>query len=127
MKRVALLAIATTAVAFVPAAGAAAKTATTVTLDDVFVVPIETHWDGDVKSSRKACKNKRLVIVYRVRSGADQKMGATRSYKGKVDPGYFWSLVKDGIAPEGNYYAKVRPTDQCKGDRSPSLHFSGTP
>jgi hypothetical protein len=124
MKQAALLAI-VIAVAFVPAASAGAKTATTVTLDDVFAVPIETHWDGDVKSSRKACKKDRLVIVYRVRSGDDQKMGATRSYRGMVDPGYYWSLVKDGIAPTGNYYAKVRPTDTCAGDRSGTLHFSG--
>lgn len=115
------------AVVFVPTASARDKASTTVTLDDVFVVPIETHWDGDIRSRRRACKNRRPVLVFRVRPGADQKMGSTKSYKGQVDPGYFWSLVKDGIAPEGDYYAKVRPTDRCKGDRSSTLHFSGAP
>ena len=127
MKRVILLALLLLVAVSVSSASARGKTATTVTLDDVFVVPVETHWDGDVKSRRKACKNHRTVLVFRVRPGADQKMGSTKSYKGKVDSGYYWSLVKDGVAPAGDYYAKVKATDVCKGDRSPTLHFSGTP
>ena len=127
MKRAALLAvfvIAATA-AFAPAASARGKANTTVTLDDVFAVPIETHWDGDVRSRRKACKNRRRVLVFRVRPGADAKVGSTRSYRGKSDPGYYWSYVEQGVAPSGNYYAKVKPTDTCQGDRSKTLHFSG--
>ena len=127
MKRAFLLAVATAAAIVVPAAAASAKTATTVTLDDVFIVPVETHWDGDVKSSRKACKSKRRVLVFRVQPGADERIGSTRSYKGKSSPGYFWSLVKDGVTPNGDYYAKVRPTDTCKGDRSETLSFTGAP
>jgi hypothetical protein len=111
---------------FASTSTAGGKARTTVTLDGIFAVPIETHWDGDLKSARKACKKQRKVLVFRVRPGADQKTGSTRSYKGKVDNGYYWSLVKDGIAPAGDYYAKVRPTDTCRGDRSPTLHFSGT-
>jgi len=94
-----------------------------VTLDGIFTVPIETHWDGDVKSARKACKNRRLVRVFRVRPGADEKVGSTRSYKGLSDNGYYWSYVEDGVAPAGNYYAKVKPTDTCKGDRSETVSF----
>jgi hypothetical protein len=126
VKRVTLLAIVGVAV-FASTSTADGKTRTTVTLDGIFAVPIETHWDGDLKSARKACKKRRKVQVFRVRPGADQKIGSTRSYKGKVDNGYYWSLVKDGIAPAGDYHAKVRPTDKCRGDRSPTLHFSAAP
>jgi hypothetical protein len=108
------------AVVFVPVAEAG-KARTTVTLDNIEVTPGETLWTGDIFSPRKACKNRRRVFVYRVRAGADEKRGSTLSYKGKAQPGYFWVYEEEGIPPTGGYYAKVKPTARCKGDRSPTL------
>ena len=53
-------------------------------------------------------------------------MGRTRSADRRVrtrkaQPGYFWAYEEDGIPPVGTYYAKVRPTEDCKGDRSTKL------
>ncbi len=120
MKRVVLLVLAI-AVACVPAASAAAKTNTKVTIDAVFLGSGQTHWSGDIISPRKACKNRRLVLIFRVRPGADAKVGSTRSFKGMVDNGYYWTFFKVGAAQRGRYYAKVKPTDQCEGDRSGTL------
>jgi hypothetical protein len=124
MKRAALLAM-VIAMAFVPAASASGRANTKVTLDGIFTVPIETHFDGDVKSTRKACKNDRKVKIFRKRSGADKKIGSTRSYKGLTSNTYHWSHVEDGVARAGNYYAKVKRTDKCKKDRSGTVYFSG--
>ncbi len=117
MKRVVLFVVATT-IMCVPSASAAGDAGTRVTLDNIQVTPSGTIWTGDIFSSKKACKNKRRVIVYRVRDGADEKRGSTLSYKGSAQPGYFWVYEEEGIARPGNYYAKVRRTDGCKRDRS---------
>lgn len=120
MKRAVLLVVAI-AVACVPAASASAKTNTTVTIDSVFLAAGGTQWAGDIMSPRKACKSKRLVLIFRVRPGADFKVGSTRSFKGLVDNGYYWTFSKPGAAKRGRYYAKVKPTDTCEGDRSGTL------
>lgn len=120
MKRAALLAMAS-ALAAVPAAGAGENTRTTVTIDAVFLGPGQTYWSGDVMSPRKACKNRRRVLIFRVRPGADAKVGATRSFKGSADNGYYWTYSENGAARRGKYYAKVKPTGTCRGDRSPAL------
>lgn len=120
MKRAVLL-VAAIAVVCVPAASASAKTNTTVTIDSVFLGAGETQWAGDIMSPRKACKNRRLVLIFRARAGADVKVGATRSFKGLVDNGYYWAFSKAGAAKTGRYYAKVKPTDTCEGDRSGTL------
>jgi hypothetical protein len=124
MKRATLLVVGVVAIVWVlvPSASAGGKAGTRVTMDSAFVVPVETHWAGDIFSSRRVCKNKRRVLVFRVRPGADQKMGSTRSYKGTDQPGYYWTLVKDGLHA-GKFYAKVKPTDRCKGDRSETLEI----
>jgi hypothetical protein len=105
----------------VPAASAAGKTRTTVTIDAVFLASGQTHWSGDLISKRKACKNKRRVLIYRERAGADLKVGSTKSFKGMVDNGYYWTYFQMGAAQKGKYYAKVKPTETCAGDRSPSM------
>ena len=105
MRRVIVLVIAG-AMVCVSAASAADRVGTRVTLDHIEITPWGTIWTGDIFSSKRSCKNQRRVFVYRVRDGEDQKRGSTLSYK------------EDGIPPAGNYYAKVRPTDNCKGDRS---------
>ena len=101
-------------------ATAEAKTRTTLTTDGVFYTPHpSTLFSGDVISVKKACANKRLVIVFRKRPGADQKIGATRSKPGLVVRNqFFWTLEKRGMLPKGTYYAVTRATDRCSGARS---------
>ncbi len=120
MKRGLVAAFALVA-AFVPIASAAEKAATKVTIDSAFVNPGETLFAGDIFSARKACKNDRKVFVFLQRSGDDEKIGSTRSYKGSDQPGYFWVLSEPGQAKEGDYYSKVKPTEKCKGDRSTTI------
>ena len=117
MKRVVVLVIAG-AMVCVSATSAADKVGTRVTLDNIEVTPGGTIWTGDIFSSKRSCKNQRRVIVYRVRDGADQKRGSTLLYKGIAQPGDYWAYEENGIPPAGNYYAKVRPTENCKGNRS---------
>jgi hypothetical protein len=124
MRRVGLLAV-VAALACVPAASAAGKADTRVTLDFIQPTFDGTVWSGDIFSSKKSCKNKRRVLVYRDLAGDDDKRGSTRSYKGTDQPGYFWLYTEPGIPPVGDYYAKVRPTDDCNGDRSPLFTFTG--
>ena len=77
--------------------------------------PTGTYFAGDIFSSRKACKNDRPVQVFRVKPGADQDRQA-RSYKGKAQHGYYWTLYKeDEFSPSGNYYAKVKPDESMQG------------
>jgi hypothetical protein len=109
------------ALACVPAAWGGGKANTRVTMDAAFLNPDGTYWSGDIFSPRRACKKERRVLVFRVRPGADQKIGATKSYKGTDQPGYFWTLFKEGVLIRGKFYAKVRPTDVCQGDRSGTL------
>jgi hypothetical protein len=123
MKRAALLAM-VIAMAFVPAASASGKANTRLTFDSIVVTPSETIWAGDIFSPRTACKNQRKVLIFRVRDGADRKMGSTRSYKGTDQPGYYWVYGEEGLAPRGKYYAKVKPTDRCQRDRSETLRLS---
>jgi hypothetical protein len=123
MKRAVLLAV-VVAVACAPAASAEGKANTRLTFDSVFQQPSEALFAGDIFSPRTACKNQRLVLIFRVRDGADQKVGQTRSYKGSAQPGYYWVFSKQGLAPRGRYYAKVRPTDVCQGDQSQTLRLS---
>ena len=78
-------------------------------------------WVDDIISPRKACKNRRVVLIFRTRPGADAKVGSTRSYKGMVDNGYYWTFFKEGAAQSGRYYAKVKPTDKCQGGQSKTL------
>ena len=120
MKRVVLLAL-VCAMACVPAAWAGGKAKTTVTIDAVFLASGQTHWSGDLKSARKACKDGRRVLIYRARPGADVKVGTTKAFKGMVDNGYYWTHFEVGAAPSGKYYAKVKPTKRCQGDQSKSL------
>jgi hypothetical protein len=119
MKRAVALAVGIALVA-VPAADAGGgKASTRVTIDAVFSAPDGTYFSGDIFSSRKACKNNREVIVFRQKAGADQRIGQTRSFRGLVDPGYFWTMHKaNQFYPSGQYYAKVNPTSKCRGDKS---------
>ena len=105
----------------VSAASAADKARTNVKLDSVVLGGGQTSWGGPISSPKKACKNKRRVLIFRVQPGKDAKLGATKSYKGISAKGYFWSFSQQGAAPTGQYYAKVKPTDNCKGDKSETV------
>ena len=121
MKRAVLLVI-TGAIACVPAAWGGEKAKTTVTIDSAFYASGQTHWAGDIKSPVKECKNKRRVLIFRVRPGRDAKVGSTKSFRGVADrKNYFWTHFEDGAAPTGKYYAKVKPTDKCQGGQSKTL------
>ena len=120
MRRVVLL-VAATMVMCVPSASAEGKASTRVTLDNIQTFPsggVTTIWTGDIFSPEKECKNRRRVFVFRVTDGTDEKRGSTLSYKGSDQPGYYWIYEEEGTPPAGEYYAKVNPTDGCKGDRS---------
>ena len=122
-KRVSLL-VAAAAMVCAPAAPAAGKADTRVTLDPhIEITPYGSIWTGKIFSSKKSCKNERRVIVYRVRDGQDDKLGSTLSHKGLASPGYFWGYDEAGIARAGKYYAKVLPTNGCNGDRSAVYDF----
>ena len=119
MRRLVLCAVAVVAVC-VPAASAAGKAETRVTLDNIEVTPGGTIYTGDIFSPKKECKNRRRVFVYRaIPAGPDEKRGSTLSYKGSSQPGYYWAFEEEGAPPPGDFYAKVLPTDECQGDRSP--------
>ena len=123
-KLTALAAVLALAMVCVPTASAG-NADTRVTLDPhIEITPYGSIWTGQIASSKKSCKNKRQVIVYRVRAGQDKKLGSTLSHKGLASPGYYWGYDEDGIAPAGKYYAKVLPINGCNGDRSAIYDFT---
>ena len=120
MRRVFLL-VATFAVAPVSAALAADKTPAAVFFDGAFIKTGETVWQGDVFST-KACGKGRRVLIFRVRAGKDQRIGSTRSRKATGTKNFYpFSYSEPGVARSGKYYAKVKPTDSCKGARSAKM------
>jgi hypothetical protein len=124
MKRAVLLVIMGAVVCVPPTASAGEKANTTVTIDSAFYASGQTHWAGDIMSPLKECKNNRRVLIFRVRSGDDAKVGSTRSFRGVTDRNnYFWTHFEQGAAPRGRYYAKTKPTDTCQGDRSGTIEL----
>ena len=85
-------------------ATAEAKTRTALTTDGVSYTPHpSTLFSGDVISVKKACANKRIVIVFRKRPGADQRIGATRSKPGLTGKNlFFWTLREERSVAEGH-------------------------
>ena len=78
--------------------------------------------EGDVVAGAKQCKQKRQVVLYKRRSGADRKLGTDRSNgQGR------WEMAKDSLKVHGKVrvYAKVRPKERkrfvCSADRSPNI------
>jgi hypothetical protein len=127
MKRVILLLVAGVALLWIPTASASpvGNTATKVTLDPyIEVSPYGSIFTGKIASTKKACKDNRQVIVYRVRDGADKKIGSTLSHQGLASPGYFWGYTQPGIAAHGKYYAKAPAKAGCAGDRSAIFNFT---
>lgn len=124
MKRAALLLVIASAALCAPTAWGGERANTTVTIDSAFYASGQTHWAGDIRSPLKECKNKRRVLIFRVRPGDDAKVGSTRSFRGVTDrKNYFWTYFEEGAARRGKYYAKVKPTDACQGDRSGTIQL----
>lgn len=126
MRKLIILAIvaALAALACVPTA-MAAKTKTTVKITSAFLGNGQSFWDGTIKSSKKACANKRPVTVY---TGAGKKIGAVKSQKVTGVVGYQWTLAaRIAIKPGKRYYAKVKPTRSCGGATSNIYTFKNEP
>jgi hypothetical protein len=106
-------------VAFVPAASAATKT--TVKLDGAFLTNGASMWSGEVVSRKEKCAYKRVVLIFKQRPGADKKIGSAKAERVTGVVGYHWAFEKVGFAVKASetYYAKVKPTDDCSGARSP--------
>ena len=124
MRRVTLL-VAAFALGCVPVALAAGKTPVAVFYDGAFYKSGETAWQGNVYGA-KACAKGRRVFIYRVRSGRDEKIGSTRSRKSTRSKNFYpFSYSERGAARSGEYYARVKPTDRCKGARSAVMRGPG--
>ena len=118
------LVVALAALVCVPAA-MAAKTKTTVKMTSAFLGNGQSFWDGTIKSSKKACANKRAVTVY---TGAGKKIGTVKSQKVTGVVGYSWTLAaRVAIKPGKRYYAKVKATGSCGGDKSNIYTFKNEP
>lgn len=120
-KLVSIAALAAVAVmAFVPTASAA-KSMTSVLLSNAFLTNGASMFDGEL-AAFKSCGKKRVVLIYKQRPGADQRIGKT---KAKPDSGitYSWDFEKVGYAVKAGerYYAKVKPTKKCMGARSAAV------
>ncbi len=104
-------------------AAAPAKAKTTVTIKAE-----GTDLSGLVKSPRpRLCAKDRLVIVFKqrgARGGGDDERFAmdTASKQGNL---YKWSTGQTGT--EGRFYARVRATDDCKADTSPTIRATRNP
>src|SRR5262245_4080026 len=80
-----------------------------------------TDLSGTVKSPRRACKANRTVVVIKqvgARGGGnDTRLASdTTELSGGVGE---WSTGNTGTT--GRFYAKVRPSSQCRGDTSRTI------
>jgi hypothetical protein len=107
---------------FVPAASAATKT--TLHFDSAFMTNGASIWSGKITSSKASCANKRVVLIYKVRPGADQKIGSTKAKRSTGAVGHWWAFEKVGFAVKSSerYYALVKATSRCAGARSKVLN-----
>lgn len=73
-----------------------------------------TSYGGKIASERRKCQEDRKVIVFKQRSGKDDRVISTRSYERKDAPGkYVWSTAMDGQA-KGRYYAYAPAIKGCE-------------
>lgn len=69
---------------------------------------------GKVKSTKESCVEGRKVKVYRVKPGADDKIGNDSAGSDGA-----WSIGNPGGG--GKIYAKVSKIEGCDGDKSPTV------
>ena len=92
------------------------------TIIEYLVGPDETFFRGEIDSDKRKCLLDRKIVVFRKRSGDDEKIGKTEANEDK--PGEFgWSLPKFGQAKPGVYYGKAPATDACKSDKSDTYAY----
>lgn len=80
-----------------------------------------TDLSGTITSANKACKDDRKVIVFKqvgTRGGGDDQKFATDVSELSGGVGV-WSTGNTGT--EGRFYARIRKTDACKADSSPTV------
>ena len=102
-------------------AGAAGKAPTEVHFTTVIPTPDHgSYFEGSIESTKKACANKRKVVVLRRKAGKDERVGATES-EPRGNLGYQWVLESSEGLKDSKYYAKAPATQECQGDRSPNV------
>ncbi len=67
-------------------------------------VPAGDSFSGRVRSAKPACRRGRKVVIFRKRSGADERIRAARSRRG----GRWEAIPPGGKAGAGHYYALMR-------------------
>ena len=80
-----------------------------------------TRWSGRILAKSSTCAYKRLITIWEVRSGADQKLGSTRGKRFVINgtTTYHWNFKKvDYLAKTGRTYAKMAATSKCQAAQS---------
>ena len=68
-------------------------------------------------NTREPCRAERTVKVFKVRKGADRKIGSdTTGNDGK------WSIGNSGFK-NGRFYAKVKKTEECEAAKSKTIRL----
>jgi hypothetical protein len=100
------------------------KARTMLHFDGAFMTNGASVWSGKITSSNANCANKRLVLIYKQRSGADKKIASTKAKRSTGAVGHYWAFEKVGFAVKSSerYYAKVTATSKCMGARSKVLN-----
>jgi hypothetical protein len=120
MKTKMILATAAVAITGViaPAAGAASKAPTEVTIKGQ-----QGDYYGYVHSSKSSCESNRTVNVFKLLGSqpdpsVDQKIGSDTAQPNGPDG--MWSIGNSGYK-HGKFYAQVKKTSECQGDLSPVI------
>jgi hypothetical protein len=73
--------------------------------------------EGEVKSpDENHCANQRKVLIFKVTNGNAERVASDRATQN--GDRYQWGKGFDG----GKYFAKVKATDQCKGDSTKTVN-----
>jgi hypothetical protein len=101
------------------AIGTAATASANPTVASTVTIQAEgTDLFGNVSSTNATCENNRKVIVFKqvgTRGGGDDIRFASDTTDSDGD----WNTGNTGT--EGKFYAKVKKTDLCKSDLSPTI------
>lgn len=93
------------------AAGAKGQANTTLTIDGGGGLV-----QGEVRSpNENKCANNRKVLIFQVKNGDSEQVATDRAQQD--GDRYQWGKGFEG----GRYFAKVNPTDDCKGDKTKTV------
>ena len=124
-KIITITALAAVAVMAFAAPSFAAKGNTKVVWDDegAFETYDGSAFEGFVDAKTK-CYTSRRITVYKVRPGADKKMGSTKTTPVPFPFRVSWGILKPGykVKASERFYAKTPATSKCKGGRSPTIN-----